>query len=125
MSGCEKNGQRQDLPGNGTNPAGLSLDEPTPEFAVEFADTCEALLQQLPGDELKETVLLKLEGLSEAEIAERVGCSTRTVQRRLEIARRCWDKRESTGTLSILRSVPWLPALQRHRSHESLCLTFR
>lgn len=82
----------------GENPAGLSLDEPTPEFAVEFADTCEALLQQLPGDELKETVLLKLEGLSEAEIAERANCSTRTVQRRLEIARRCWDKLDSAGT---------------------------
>lgn len=66
--------------------------EPTPEFAAEFEDTCEVMLARLPSDEMRQIALLKLEGLSDAEVGTRLGCSRRTVQRRLEIVRRNWLK---------------------------------
>lgn len=66
--------------------------EPTPEFVVEFSDTYESLLKALNSEELMQIATLKLEGYSDAEVAARIDCSRRTVQRRLEIIRRIWEK---------------------------------
>ena len=65
--------------------------EPSPEFAVEFSDTCASLIDLLEDDNLKQVVGLKLQGLSTEEIADEVGCSRRTVERRLLIIRRHWE----------------------------------
>ncbi len=62
--------------------------EPTPEFAAEFAETCQTLFDALRDPLLEQVVLLKMEGMTDAEIAAKTDCSRRTVQRRLEIIRR-------------------------------------
>ena len=63
--------------------------EPTPEFAALMNDYCDWLLSQLdPGP--REVALLKLEGCTNQETAERLGCGIRTVERRLELIRRVW-----------------------------------
>jgi DNA-directed RNA polymerase specialized sigma24 family protein len=62
--------------------------EPTPEFAAEFADVCEMFMQSLGDPQLQLVATLRMEGYTDAEIGQRLGCSRSTVQRRLEIIRR-------------------------------------
>ena len=62
--------------------------EPTPEFAAEFLETCETLFSALADPLLEQVVSLRLEGFTDEEIAAKMHCSRRTVQRRLEIIRR-------------------------------------
>ncbi len=68
--------------------------EPTPEFAAEFAETCESLFEGLDDPKLREIVSLRMEGYSDLEIAGRLQCSRSTVQRKLEIVRRHWQRFE-------------------------------
>ena len=68
--------------------------EPTPEFAAEFVDICECLFRSLEDSTLKEIAGLKLEGYTDSEIADRLKCSRRTVQRRITIIRRHWQRLE-------------------------------
>lgn len=65
--------------------------EPTPEFAVEVAETCDALLASLPDDNSRKIALLKLENYTADEIAAKLGCTRRTVQRKLLVIRRTWQ----------------------------------
>ena len=66
-------------------------DEPTPEFAAEVADACRRLLARLDSPELEAVALAKMDGYSNAEIAQRLACSPRTVERRLELIRQIWQ----------------------------------
>lgn len=77
--------------------AELALDElvgeaPTPEFAAEVAEECERLLDLLEGDELRQVAVMKMEGFTNAEIADRLDCAPRTVGRRLELIRAVWEQ---------------------------------
>jgi DNA-directed RNA polymerase specialized sigma24 family protein len=65
--------------------------EPTPEFAAEFVETCERLFEDLKDSALQQVVTLRMEGHTDSEIADKLKCSRRTVQRRLEVIRRHWD----------------------------------
>ncbi len=69
-------------------------DEPTPEFAAMVAERFRILLSQLNDAELEGVALLKLQGYSVTEIAERIGCSKRSIERRLQIIRRTWLEAE-------------------------------
>jgi len=66
--------------------------EPTPEFAAILAEECENRLKQLEDDDLRGMAVAKMEGYSNAEIAERFDCSLRTVERRLNLIRRTWER---------------------------------
>jgi len=66
--------------------------EPTPSFAWQMADACHCLLEQLPDEALRQVALWKLEGYSNAEIAAKLGCIERTVERKLARIRRIWGK---------------------------------
>jgi DNA-directed RNA polymerase specialized sigma24 family protein len=73
--------------------------EPTPEFAAEVADQLERLLTLLDatGDaDLKPIALGKMHGESPAEMADRLGCSRRSVERKLQVIVRVWE-REGEG----------------------------
>jgi len=59
--------------------------EPTPEFAAEFADLCGSLLDSLGNDLLCDIARLKLKNYDTDQIAEQLGISRRTVQRKLLI----------------------------------------
>lgn len=72
-------------------PAGLDAlagDEPTPEEAAVLAEELENLLGRLRKPALRQAAVWKLEGFSNAEIAQQQGCSIPTVERRLAIIRR-------------------------------------
>jgi DNA-directed RNA polymerase specialized sigma24 family protein len=64
--------------------------EPTPEFAAQVAEECQRRLEALGEPELREVALAKMEGLSNAEIAARLGVVERTVERRLGLIRKLW-----------------------------------
>ena len=65
--------------------------EPTPEFAAEVAEQCQRLLDRLGDSELRSVALWKMEGYSIDEIAARLGCAPRTVDRKLWVIRTLWE----------------------------------
>ncbi|WP_254509248.1 ECF-type sigma factor [Anatilimnocola floriformis] len=65
--------------------------EPSPEFVVEMEEQCNYLLGLL-SPELQPVARGKLEGLSNSELSDRLGCSLRTLERRLGLIRRCWQE---------------------------------
>jgi DNA-directed RNA polymerase specialized sigma24 family protein len=64
--------------------------EPTPEFAAQVAEECERLLALLGDATLRDVALWKMEGYSNDEIAARLGCVARTVERKLGLIRTLW-----------------------------------
>jgi RNA polymerase sigma factor (sigma-70 family) len=68
--------------------------EPTAEFTAEFLETYENLIETLNDPALEQVVALRMEGYTDKEIASRLECSRRTVQRRLEIVRRQLERME-------------------------------
>jgi DNA-directed RNA polymerase specialized sigma24 family protein len=70
-------------------------EEPTPEFAAQVAEECRRLLDQLRVDELRSIALWKMEGYTTEEIAARLGCVPRTVERRVQVIRTLWSGEEA------------------------------
>ncbi|TWT95802.1 ECF sigma factor [Botrimarina colliarenosi] len=64
--------------------------EPTPEFAVEVADELERLAKGLGDSDLKRIVEFKLGGNTNDEIAAELGCTSRTITRKLSRIREEW-----------------------------------
>jgi len=80
-------------------PAEVPLDEdvaqlltrdPTPEEAAELADECRRLLDSLPEPELRQIALWKVEGYTHEEIAARLDCVPRTIERKVSRIRLLW-----------------------------------
>jgi DNA-directed RNA polymerase specialized sigma24 family protein len=67
---------------------------PTPEFAASVADEFRRLLESLGDDSLRRVALAKMEGYTNCEIAERLGCIEQTVERKLRSIRRIWTGRD-------------------------------
>jgi RNA polymerase sigma factor (sigma-70 family) len=65
--------------------------EPSPELAAEMAEQCQRLLGLLDDDELRSIALLKMEGYTNHEIADQLGCARRTVQRRINLIKNQWE----------------------------------
>lgn len=65
----------------------IASETPAPEAALELAETLEAILSCSNADQIIE---LRLEGYSNSEIAAKIGCSTRTVQRSIEKIHNQW-----------------------------------
>lgn len=78
--------------------------EPTPEFAVEVADQLESLVRALGDPTMQRLVEQKLAGWTHEEIAEELGCTVRTVIRKLNLIRQEW--RESSGVSSTEEGTP-------------------
>lgn len=66
--------------------------EPTPELAVSVAENCRQMLEQLQDETLRRVALWTLEGDHTDEIAEKLGCVRRTVERKLERIREIWEE---------------------------------
>lgn len=72
-------------------------DSPTPEFAATMAEQCRLLLDRLDdkprrGPPLRELAMRKMEGYTNAELAEQFDCSERTIERGLQLIRRKWKE---------------------------------
>lgn len=80
--------------------SGLMSREPGPEFTAELTDQLGQLLKGLDasGDPLlRQIALFKLEGFGNDEIAARVGCVRRSVERKLQVIARLWEQSEGDG----------------------------
>lgn len=83
------------IPTSGSSLSEILSREPSPDFAAEMSDQLERLLAKLDstGDpDLRRIALLKMEGYRASEVAQRVGCVARTVERKTQLIARLWGK---------------------------------
>jgi RNA polymerase sigma factor (sigma-70 family) len=84
-------GSEANSPGEG--PLRLLLSkEPTPEAAAIIEEQFQELLDSLGDSTLRRIALWRMDGLSNAEIAEKLGCVVRTVERKIERIRLIWEE---------------------------------
>jgi DNA-directed RNA polymerase specialized sigma24 family protein len=69
--------------------------EPSPEFAAQVAEEYRLLLGRLADRELEEIAIWKMEGFTNDEIAGKLDCSPRTIERKLRIIRGRWKQQET------------------------------
>lgn len=65
-------------------------DQSPPDELAEVSESCAQLLDAIPDDTMKRIVLLKFQGVTNAQIASELKCTERTVERKLERIRRIW-----------------------------------
>jgi DNA-directed RNA polymerase specialized sigma24 family protein len=63
-----------------------------------MADQCRRLFNTLGEDSLREVARLRMEGYSNDEVADKLGCSLRSVARKVELIRRTWLGEEATDS---------------------------
>ena len=68
----------------------IAGDGPSPEFAAMMAEECQRLLDSLDDDSLRQVALSRMEGYTNDEIADQLGCARRTIARRLDLIRKTW-----------------------------------
>jgi DNA-directed RNA polymerase specialized sigma24 family protein len=66
--------------------------QPSPAEAALVAEECRRLLTCLGDEELRAVALWKLQGDTDAEIADKLGCVRLTVQRKLRLIRDIWAR---------------------------------
>ncbi len=62
-------------------------DEPSPDMVLMMQESVEQLFSHLGVGQLRDLAGAKLEGYTNAELAQRFGCSERTIERRLNLIR--------------------------------------
>ena len=65
--------------------------EPTPDFAAQVAEEYRRLLDLLGDETLQQVAVWKMEGCGTDEMADKLGCSRRTVLRKVEAIRILWS----------------------------------
>lgn len=66
--------------------------EPTPELAAMVVENTQRLLDALDDETSRQIAVMKLEGYNNREIAEKLGCARRTIERKLERIRQAWSQ---------------------------------
>lgn len=66
--------------------------QPSPDLAAQLAEEYQRLLALLPTEELRQIAVWKMEGWTSAEMAGQLGVVPRTIERRLEAIRQCWEQ---------------------------------
>lgn len=64
--------------------------EPTPEFLAVMDEQQQEMFRALPDDSQRNVARLRFEGYSNQEIAEQLGTSLRSVERKLKVIREIW-----------------------------------
>jgi DNA-directed RNA polymerase specialized sigma24 family protein len=65
---------------------------PEPGFEAAVAESCRRLLDLLGDEQLKRIAVWKMEGHTNQEIADQLGCVVETVERRLRLIRSLWQR---------------------------------
>ncbi len=76
-----------DQPGDDAQLIEAIGEEPSPEMVLMMQESVEQLFSHLGVGQLRDLAGAKLEGYSNAELAQRWGCSERTIERRLHLIR--------------------------------------
>jgi DNA-directed RNA polymerase specialized sigma24 family protein len=70
--------------------------EPTPEFAAAVADEVRHLFGSLADDSLRVVARLRMEGYTNDEIAAALDVSLRSVERKIELIRKAWQRKDQS-----------------------------
>jgi DNA-directed RNA polymerase specialized sigma24 family protein len=70
----------------------LVSSSPTPDFLVALEEQYLRLLDKLRSDQLREIVVLRIEGYTVAEIAQKMNIGLRAVERKLQLIRAKWKR---------------------------------
>jgi RNA polymerase sigma factor (sigma-70 family) len=86
-------------PGSGETPKGEAIEQvadphPSPDIEALANETVERLLQRLGNALLRTIAVWRWEGYTTEEIATMLGCSSRTVLRKLKLIRTIWEEEE-------------------------------
>jgi DNA-directed RNA polymerase specialized sigma24 family protein len=97
--GGESFASRRSQNGQASSPNSNGLEQivgptPTPAFAVQVSEEYQRLLDLLNDSELRNVAVWKLEGHTTAEIARKLGCIPRSVERKLRVIRSLWNGEE-------------------------------
>ena len=65
--------------------------QPSPEFAAQLAEEVQRLLDELQDETLRRVATMKMDGSTNDEIASALGCSVRSVKRKLQVIRTIWS----------------------------------
>lgn len=68
----------------------VSDNQQSPDMLAEISESCTQLLDAIPDESMKQIVLLKFHGATNAEVASEMKCTQRTIERKLERIRRIW-----------------------------------
>jgi len=85
------------LAGDRGDDRGVGLDQllgdgPDPAFDVMAAEECRRLLDDLGDESLRQIALWRMDGETNETVAERLGCSLRTVSNKLKLIRMKWER---------------------------------
>ncbi|HMF19139.1 MAG TPA: ECF-type sigma factor [Gemmataceae bacterium] len=80
--------------------------EPTPAFSAQVAEEFRRLLENLEDTELRSVALWKMEGHENNDIADKLGCVARTVERKLQAIR---EKLQTVRGIWIRKSLVDVP----------------
>lgn len=67
--------------------------DPSPDFLASLEEETQGLFELLPDDTQRQIAKYRLEGYTNEEIGEKLGMSSRTVERKLVLIRMAWEKR--------------------------------
>ena len=84
--------ENQNATGRCRRPVAVHSKEPTPESAAIIQEQFQELLESLGDPTLRQVALWRMDGLTNAEIAEKMGCVLRTVERKIERIRLIWEE---------------------------------
>jgi DNA-directed RNA polymerase specialized sigma24 family protein len=90
LRGAEAGGAAADL-------AALISADPTPDFAAQLAEETQRLFALLGSEDLRQVALWKMEGDTNREIAAKLGCVERTVERKLWLIKKLWETAAGIG----------------------------
>lgn len=68
----------------------IAGNQPPPDVQAEVSESCAQLLDAITDQTMKKIVLLKFQGSTNAEVADELKCTQRTIERKLERVRRIW-----------------------------------
>jgi DNA-directed RNA polymerase specialized sigma24 family protein len=74
-----------------TDIAEVICGEATPDFVAEMMDETERLLERLGDDTLRRIAIMRMDGLTNDDIATQLHCASRTVRRKVERIREIWE----------------------------------
>ena len=86
-----KEGRRRELLEERFTAGEFFKTEPTPDFAAQMTEQIGILLDRLDKPLLRRIAVAKLEGFTNAQIAEQIGKSVPTVERKLRLIRHAWS----------------------------------
>jgi RNA polymerase sigma factor (sigma-70 family) len=69
--------------------------QPAPDLVAILDEECRRLLDALGDQQLRSITIWRLEGYTEVEIAAMLGCTVRTVERKLRLIRKIWRREDA------------------------------